>query len=114
MISIVRASGDTRRVASKRAQRSFAEELPDLLHERGLSIRAVAREAQVNDAHLSRLLRGVGYRTKPSADLASRVAVALGLPFDYFVEFRESTVVDEVRRNAELRERLYDRMKKGR
>jgi transcriptional regulator with XRE-family HTH domain len=94
----------------ERAQQPFSEVLPELLLARGMSLRALARQVGVSDAHLSRVLRGVGYRTRPSSELARRVAVALDLPGDFFVEVRETAVVDEVRRNAELRDRLFDEL----
>ena len=93
-----------------RTERPFNEELPALLAERGLSLRALAREADVSQPHLSRLLRGVGYRSTPSADLARRVAIALDLPPDYFREYREGIVVVEVRKNVCLREEIYNRL----
>ena len=67
-------------LARSRTQKPFNDELALLLQERGLSLRALARDIGVSDAHLSRLLRGVGYRSRPSADLARRVARALDLP----------------------------------
>jgi transcriptional regulator with XRE-family HTH domain len=97
-------------MAAGRTERSFIEELPALLNERRLSLRALAREVGVTDAHLSRLLRGVGYRTKPSANLAQRVALALELPPDYFREYREALVIEQVKKDARLREELYDRL----
>lgn len=97
----------------KRAKRPFADELPDLLDKRGISLRALARSAGVNDAHLSRLLRGVGYRTRPSRDLAQRIAEALDLPHDYFTEYREAVVIDEIKRNPRLRDQLYARLKRS-
>jgi transcriptional regulator with XRE-family HTH domain len=57
-----------------------------LLKEKGWSIRELARRAGVTDVHLSRVLRRANYKT-PSAELARRVAVALELPDDYFLEF---------------------------
>jgi transcriptional regulator with XRE-family HTH domain len=100
-----------RLVGHERTESSFSEALPTLLDERGLSLRALARQAGVSHAHLSRLLRGIGYRSRPSADLARRVAVALSLPPDYFKEYREAVVLDEVRRNVALREEIYDRVR---
>jgi transcriptional regulator with XRE-family HTH domain len=99
-------------MAKERTERAFVEELPSLLNERHLSLRGLAREAGVTDAHLSRLLRGVGYRTRPSADLAQRVAIALGLPPDYFREYREAAVIEEVKRDPQFREELYKRLKR--
>lgn len=78
-----------------------------------MSIRALAREVGVTDAHLSRVLRRVSYKTA-SADLARRVAVALALPPDYFPEYREGFVIDEVKRNATVRNELYERLRKRR
>ena len=99
-------------MAAGRTERPFIEELPNLLNQRRLSLRALAREAKVTDAHLSRLLRGIGYRTKPSANLAHRVALALALPPDYFREYREAIVIEQVKRDPRLREELYDRLTK--
>lgn len=93
-----------------RTQRPFVDELPALLRERGMSLRELARQVEVTDSHLSRLLRGVGYRTRPSKELARRVAVSLGLEPDYFLEYREAVVIEAVRGNRRLREELYDRL----
>lgn len=90
-------------------ERSFVVEVPDLLRERGWSIRELGRRAGVTDAHLSRVLRRASYKT-PSADLARRVAAALGLPDDYFPEFREAFVIDAVREDPGLREELYRKL----
>ncbi len=53
----------------------------------------------------------MNYKT-PSAELARRVAVALGLPEDYFPEFREAFVLERVRSDPRLREQLYKRFRK--
>ena len=93
----------------ERTNRPFVEELPRLARERGLSLRKVAQAADVNPSHLSRVLRRTDYKT-PSAELVRRVAVALDLPPDYFPEFRFAAVQEEVRRNAALRDELYDQL----
>ena len=94
---------------SQRSTRPFAQELPGLLEEHGLSIRAIARAADVDPAHLSRVLRGARGKT-PSPSLARRVAEALGLPTDYFPEWREAVIVERIREDPRLRDRIYDRM----
>jgi transcriptional regulator with XRE-family HTH domain len=81
-------------------------ELPRLLAERGLSARALAREAGINQSYLSRVLRRVDYKT-PSPELVRRTALALGLPEDYFAEYRESFVIERIKRDPKLRDRLY-------
>ena len=86
--------------------RPFVEEVPRLLRERGLSIRALAREVGVTDGHLSRVLRRVNYKT-PGPELARRVAIALGLPPDYFPEYRKGFVLERIRTDAVLCDELY-------
>jgi len=98
-------------VARRRTSNPFVVELPRLLEQRHLSIRALARQAGVTDAHLSRVLRRADYKT-PSGDLTRRVAVALGLPEDYFPEYREAFVIDTIRNDPELRDRLYGRLRR--
>lgn len=74
-------------------------------------MRELARRAQIDSSHLSRVLRGVNYKS-PSPQLARKVAIALNLPPDYFPEFREGFVLDRIRADKALRERLYMRFKK--
>ena len=93
----------------QRTTRPFVVEVPRLLEQRGMSLRALARASGVTDAHLSRVLREVNYKS-PSGDLARRVAIALGLPGDYFPEFREAYVIDQIKRKPRLRDDLYRRL----
>jgi lambda repressor-like predicted transcriptional regulator len=88
----------------------FVQELPGLLQERGYSLRRLAREAGVDPSHLSRVIRRVSYKT-PSPELTRKVAEALGLPKDYFPEYRQAVVVERIRRDSRLRERLYAELK---
>jgi transcriptional regulator with XRE-family HTH domain len=78
-----------------------------MLRERGWSLRALATAAGVSPSHLSRVLRQADYKTA-GGDLAGRVADALGLPVDYFPEFREAAVIDRVKSDPGWRDRLYD------
>lgn len=91
------------------SQRPLVEELPELLAERRLSVRALALSAGVSPSHLGRVLRQRDYKT-PSADLCRRVAHALDLPDDYWPEYRERVVVERVRSDPKLREELYGRL----
>jgi transcriptional regulator with XRE-family HTH domain len=87
----------------------FIEELPRLLHDRGMSLRALAATIGISDSHLSRVLRRADYKT-PSPDLTRKVARALGLPPDYFLEFREAYVIERIRSDPKLRNDLYARL----
>jgi transcriptional regulator with XRE-family HTH domain len=92
------------------ARAPFVDELPRLLRERSMSLRALARAVGVSDAHLSRILRRVSYKTV-SPELARRVAVTLGLAEGYFVEDREGYVIDRIKADPALRDRLYSELR---
>jgi transcriptional regulator with XRE-family HTH domain len=76
-----------------------------------MSVRELARRTEVSSTHLSRALRGAKYKSI-GGELAGGLAVALDLPIDYFVEYREALVVNAVREDPALRERLYNRLKR--
>jgi transcriptional regulator with XRE-family HTH domain len=94
---------------ANQTNKPFVEELPRLLQARGLSLRALARAASVSEGHLSRVLRRAEYKTV-SGELAGRIAEALGLPKDYFPEYRERYVIEKVRADRRLRDELYERL----
>jgi transcriptional regulator with XRE-family HTH domain len=93
-----------------RSNRAFVEELPELLRDRGLSLRKLAQRADLNPSHLSRVLRKADYKT-PSGELVRRVAVALDLPHDYFPEYRASVVFEKISADEALRDELYQRLR---
>lgn len=93
----------------RQSDRPFAEELVRLLAERGLSQRKLAQMIDLNPSHLSRVLRGAD-QTRPSTDLIRRIGQALNLPSGYFAELREAAVVERIKRDPKLRDRLYKRL----
>jgi transcriptional regulator with XRE-family HTH domain len=87
----------------------FSRSVRDLLEERDWTQRDLARAAGVDPAYISRALRR-GRREPVSPELAARVALALGLPDDYFPECRERQVIEAVRSDPALRDRLHRRL----
>jgi transcriptional regulator with XRE-family HTH domain len=86
-------------------KRPFTKELPRLLKERGLTLRALARNVgAIDHAYLSRMVRG---QLPVNVQHVRRIARCLGLPEDYFPEVREAAVVDAVRRRPKLRDEIY-------
>jgi transcriptional regulator with XRE-family HTH domain len=94
------------------SQRPFLEELPEILRERRMTQRDLARRAGVSQSHLSRLLRGTDYKTRASVSLIEAVSAALALPSDYWPEVREQYVIGKIRDDAALRDRLYGQLKR--
>ncbi|MEX2646451.1 MAG: helix-turn-helix domain-containing protein [Gaiellaceae bacterium] len=99
------------RAHQKRSNHRFVDELPELLSEKGLSVREIARRAKVDPGHLSRVLRQVAYKT-PSGELTRKIAVALGRPPDYWPEYREAIVLEHVRADPAFRDRVYVSLKR--
>jgi plasmid maintenance system antidote protein VapI len=94
---------------TQRAAPAVADELRDLVAERGTSLRRLADDVGVSQAHLTRIIQR---KKEATPDLAQRVALALDLSPDYFAEVREGAVIDAVRRDPQLRERLYRQITK--
>ena len=79
-----------------------------------MSITALAERAGSSQSYLSRLLRQKEYKKTPSLRLARSVARALDLPDDYFREYREAYVVEQVHKRPRLRDELYDMLRQRR
>jgi transcriptional regulator with XRE-family HTH domain len=87
------------------SKRPFGRELPRLLKQRGLTLRALAEAVGGFDhAYLSRMMGG--QRSVNTSHLR-RIARYLDLPEDYFPEVREKEVVDAVRNRPGLRDEIY-------
>jgi transcriptional regulator with XRE-family HTH domain len=87
----------------------FGAVVQDLLAERGWSQRDLARAVAVDPAHVSRLLGRT--RRGASPELMRRVAEVLGVSPERFAEYREWLVIEAIRADGALRERLYQRLR---
>jgi transcriptional regulator with XRE-family HTH domain len=76
------------------------------LEERGWSQRDLSAIVGVDPAHISRLLKR-GSRLRATPQLMTRVARAFEVDPEFFAEYREWCVVEAMRHNPSLRERLY-------
>ena len=91
-------------MAAKRAQLPFRDELPRLLRDNGISGRELAKQVGIDQSYVSLVLNG---QRAPSRKLLERSAEALGLPAAYWREFREQVVLERIRADAALLERVY-------
>jgi transcriptional regulator with XRE-family HTH domain len=85
---------------------AFGDAVGELLIERGWSQRDLADAVGVDPAHVCRLLKR-GARRRATPELLARVASALKVEPEFFAEYREWCVLEAVRRNPSLRERLF-------
>ena len=96
-----------------RTKLPLREALPGLLEKHGRSLRSLATDVGVNQSYLSRIIRADGPAARRATPaIARRIAAALDLPEDYFPEAREGYVVDRLREDGALRDRLYDRLRR--
>lgn len=80
------------------------------MRERRMSQRALAARAGVDPGHLSRAFRGANGKTF-SPRLALRLAQVLSLSTDGNPELREYEVIERIRHDAELRDRIYRQLR---
>lgn len=70
-----------------------------------MSVRELARRSEVSPAYVSRLARR---QKAPSGEVAARIALAMGLPGDYFPETRVQLISERLDGDPVLRDRIYD------
>ena len=88
----------------------LAQSLAELLAARpDLSVRALAKAVGMSPSHLSRVIRGADGK-RPSLDLLQRLARALGVPTDYFIETRTAAVIAVLKTDAGLTDNLYGKL----
>lgn len=98
-------------MASERTDQPIGKALPKILESEGRSLRWLATAVGRDVSTLSRGLSGDRNKQVPD-DLVVEVRQALGLPAGYFVEEREAFVIACVRRDANLRDRLYNELRR--
>jgi transcriptional regulator with XRE-family HTH domain len=98
-------------MTARRSQAPLVDQLPTLMKEQGLTTNRLAGMVGVSQSHLSRVLTGARRKTV-SGELAARIAIALQLPEDWFPETRQQRLLERLKADAELRDRLYDEMLK--
>lgn len=82
----------------------FAQELPHLCEQHGLSLREVAREAGVDHSVLRRMIEG----TRPlQPDLIADISINLGLAADHFPEVRLARIMDALIDRPRLADEIY-------
>lgn len=93
-----------------RTEKEFGEELRALLDQRGISLRKFAKAVGVPQPYLSRTLSG---ERPPSMKLLTGAADELGLRPDYFAEYRRQIVIEAIKADGKLRDRIYDQLRKS-
>ena len=94
-------------------RRRFSEEpfgptLAALMAERGVTFRGLAEKTQLSAGYLTHLVHG--NRPVPSNDVVERLARALDVDAEHFLEYRLRVITERLERMPDLIDRLYRRL----
>ncbi|HET9322520.1 MAG TPA: helix-turn-helix transcriptional regulator [Gaiellaceae bacterium] len=88
----------------------FGPTLERLMHEKGVTYRALAEQTSLSAGYLNHLVHG--NRPVPSDDIVRRLAKALGVEPEHFREYRLRLITQKLEQMPELIDRLYRRLER--
>lgn len=92
-----------------RTDQVIAEVLPEMLRDRGTSLRALAAAIDISPSHLSRALRGEEGKHL-SLEAFEAIAAELEVAPSFFREYRIELAVVGVRARVELANLVFDKL----
>src|SRR5262245_40740352 len=90
------------------SEQPFGHTIEQLMDETGLTYRALASRTRLSAGYLNHLVHG--NRPVPSNDVVERLAEALGVEPEHFVEYRLRVITERLERMPEMIDRLYKRL----
>jgi transcriptional regulator with XRE-family HTH domain len=79
-----------------------------LMDEQGVTYRQLAAKADLSAGYLNHVVHG--NRPVPSNGVVQRIAAALGVEPEHFLEYRVRVITERLERMPELVDRLYRRL----
>jgi len=92
----------------KFSEQPFGPTLERLMGETGVTYRGLAQTTDLSAGYLNHLVHG--NRPVPSNDVIERLAAALGVEPEHFLEYRLRTITERLEQMPELVDRLYRRL----
>ena len=89
----------------------FGQTVERLMEETGLTYRALAAKTALSAGYLNHLVHG--NRPVPSNEVVERLAAALGVEPEHFVEYRLRVITERLERMPDMIDRLYRRLAEG-
>jgi transcriptional regulator with XRE-family HTH domain len=86
----------------------FGPTLERLMTEGQITYRALAARTGLSAGYLNHLVHG--NRPVPSTEIVERLAEAVGVEPEHFLEYRVRVITDQLERMPELVDRLYRRL----
>ena len=81
------------------------------MNEVGITYRGLGEKTGLSAGYLNHLVHG--NRPVPSNDVVERLASALGVEAEYFLEYRLRVITERLERMPDLVDRLYRRLTEG-
>jgi transcriptional regulator with XRE-family HTH domain len=94
--------------APKYAKQPFGIAFVELMKLRGMTYRQVAEASGLSAGYLNHIVKG--NRPVPEDGQLDRIAKALGVPSDYFMEARIRAIVAQMDKEPQLVNRLYKQL----
>lgn len=90
------------------SEEPFGRTLAGLMAERGVTFRGLADQTDLSAGYLNHLVHG--NRPVPSNDVVERLARALDVDPEHFLEYRLRVITERLERMPDLIDRLYRRL----
>ena len=90
------------------SERPFGETAIGLMAENGVTFRGLAAKTGLSAGYLNHIMHG--NRPVPSNDILARLATALGVEPEHFLEYRVRVITERLERMPDLVDRLYKRL----
>ena len=92
----------------KFSEQPFGPTLERLMADAGVTYRGLAQSTDLSAGYLNHLVHG--NRPVPSNEVIERLAAALGVAPEHFLEYRLRTITERLEQMPELVDRLYRRL----
>jgi transcriptional regulator with XRE-family HTH domain len=86
----------------------FGSTIERLMEETGVTYRGLAAKTKLSAGYLNHLVHG--NRPVPSSEVIERLAGALGVEAEHFVEYRLRVITERLEQMPDLIDRLYRRL----
>jgi transcriptional regulator with XRE-family HTH domain len=90
------------------SEEAFGPTVERLMDEKNLTYRSLGAQTSLSAGYLNHLVHG--NRPVPSDDVVERLAAALGVEPEHFLEYRVRKITRQLERMPELVDRLYRRL----
>ena len=93
------------------SEEPFGSTVTRLMDEEGMTYRALAAASDLSAGYLNHLVHG--NRPVPSNAVVERLATALGVEPEHFLEYRIRLITDRLEQAPDLVDRLYKKFTEG-